>query len=156
MKPATIKDIKEELLQLSPHKVLDLCLRLARYKKENKELLTYLLFESNDQHGYVEIVKKEIDDEFETLPKPTLYQTKKTLRKVLKSIGKYTKQVASRQAEAEMLLYFCTRLKSTGLHHKTNALTNLYYQQLKKATAAVETLHEDLHFEYKRQLTELA
>jgi hypothetical protein len=157
MKPASIHDIKAELTNLPPKKVLELCLRLARYKKENKELLTYLLFESTDNHAYVETVKKEIYDEFEDLPKANLYHTKKSLRKLLRSISKYSKHVASKQADAEMLIYFCTKLKNSGIPiHKSAALTNLYNQQLKKITTSVESLHEDLHFDYKKQVEALA
>jgi gas vesicle protein len=157
MKPATIHDIKQELTNLPPKKVLELCLRLARYKKENKELLTYLLFESTDDHAYVETIKKEIDDEFIELPKTTLYLTKKSLRKLLKSITKYSKHIASKQAEAEMLIYFCAKLKSSGIPiQKSTALTNMYKQQLKKISAVVDTLHEDLHFDYRKQLQALA
>ena len=61
MKAVTVKEISQELLNLSPKELRDLCLRLARFKKENKELLTYLLFESSDESSYVESVKKEID-----------------------------------------------------------------------------------------------
>ncbi|HEX8333594.1 MAG TPA: hypothetical protein VF622_13320 [Segetibacter sp.] len=157
MKPATIHDIKQELTNLPPQKVLELCLRLARYKKENKELLTYLLFESTDDHAYVETVKKEVDDEFMDLPKANLYLTKKSLRKLLKSITKYSKHIASKQAEAEMLIYFCSKLKDSGIPiHKSTALTNLYKQQLKKINTAVGTLHEDLHFDFEKQLQQLA
>jgi uncharacterized FlaG/YvyC family protein len=157
MKPATIHDIKQELTNLPPKKVLELCLRLARYKKENKELLTYLLFESTDDHAYVETVKKEVDDEFTELPKATLYLTKKSLRKLLKSINKYSKHIASKQAEAEMLLYFCQKLKDSYIPiHKSTALTNMYKQQIKKINAAVETLHEDLHFDLKKQIQQLS
>ena len=49
MKTAAVKDIKQELLQRSPKELLALCLRLSRFKKENKELLTYLLFEASDE-----------------------------------------------------------------------------------------------------------
>ena len=153
MKPATIHDIKQELSNLPPQKVLELCLRLARYKKENKELLTYLLFESNDDHAYIQIIKKEVDDEFVELPKANLYLTKKSLRKLLKSINKYSKHIGSKQAEAEMLIYFCTKLKQSGIPiQKSTALVNLYKQQLKKINAAVESLHEDLHFDYHKQI----
>jgi len=156
MKPATIHDIKQELSNLPPQKVLDLCLRLARYKKENKELLTYLLFESTDDHAYVETVKKEIDDEFGDLPKATLYLTKKSLRKLLRSINKYSKQMSSKQAETEMLIYFCTRIKSSGITiHKSTSLSNLYKQQVKKINGLIQTLHEDLHFDFKKQLEQL-
>ena len=44
MKAATIIELKQELNNTSPAIVSELCLRLARFKKENKELLTYLLF----------------------------------------------------------------------------------------------------------------
>jgi hypothetical protein len=156
MKPATINDLKQELINLPPKKVLELCLRLARYKKENKELLTYLLFESTDDHAYVENVKKEIDDEFKELPKANLYHTKKSLRKLLKSVSKYSKHVASKQADAEMLLYFCNKLKSSGIPiHKSTALVNMYNQQIKKINNAVETLHEDLQSDYKKQIQQL-
>ena len=47
MKAATINELKQELQNIPPAKVTELCLRLARFKKENKELLTYLLFEEN-------------------------------------------------------------------------------------------------------------
>ncbi len=73
MKPATVHEIKQELLTLPASALAELCLRLAKFKKDNKELLTYLLFEATDPQAYVENVKKEIDLGFEELPKPNLY-----------------------------------------------------------------------------------
>jgi len=61
MKAATIQEIKQELLALPHTELADITLRLARSKKENKELLTFLLFESHDISGYIETVKKEMD-----------------------------------------------------------------------------------------------
>ena len=46
MKAATVAQLKKELQFKSQEEIMELCLRLARFKKENKELLTYLLFES--------------------------------------------------------------------------------------------------------------
>ena len=40
MKAATIHEIKQELVTLKPAALSELCLRLAKFKKENKELLT--------------------------------------------------------------------------------------------------------------------
>ena len=37
MKAVTVKDVSQELLNLTPKELRDLCLRLARFKKENKE-----------------------------------------------------------------------------------------------------------------------
>ena len=41
MKPATVHQLKRELQTRTPDELLQLCLRLAKFKKENKELLTY-------------------------------------------------------------------------------------------------------------------
>ena len=157
MKAASISELKQELNNLPSKEVIDLCIRLAKYKKENKELLTYLLFEAFDEDAYIANVKKEIDEAFEELPKSTPYLNKKSLRKVLRAISKYSKHTASKQAEVEMLLHFCRNVKHSGIKiYKSTALTNLYAQQLKKIHTAFESLHEDLLFDYKKQLQELS
>jgi hypothetical protein len=51
MKTATIQEIKQELLALPHNELVELMLKLARSKKENKELLTFLLFEAHDIDG---------------------------------------------------------------------------------------------------------
>ena len=60
MKTATVKEIKTELTHRSTQELIELCLRLSRFKKENKELLTYLLFESTHEEGYIESIKNEV------------------------------------------------------------------------------------------------
>lgn len=75
MKIATVNEIMQELSSISSDEVKELCLRLARYKKENKELLTYLLFEAHNEQGYVESIKNEINEAFKSLPKSNLHLT---------------------------------------------------------------------------------
>jgi len=53
MKSATVKQIKDELKDLSKEDLISTILRLSKFKKENKELLTYLLFESHNEGDYV-------------------------------------------------------------------------------------------------------
>lgn len=89
MRAATIQEIKQELAALKPAQVAELCLRLARFKKENKELLTYLLFEAHDEHEFTESVKEEITELFDSINKSHLYYAKKTLRKITRVINKY-------------------------------------------------------------------
>ena len=43
MKAAGVKAIKEELKNRDREELSELCLSLSKFKKENKELLTYLL-----------------------------------------------------------------------------------------------------------------
>ena len=60
MKAATSNELKQELQASSSKQLIELCLRLAKFKKENKELLTYLLFEANDEAAYIQSIKNEI------------------------------------------------------------------------------------------------
>lgn len=156
MKAATIHELKNELNITAPQKLLDLCLRLAKYKKENKELLTYLLFESNDEPAYVKSVEALIDEQFIELPKANLYFTKKSLRKILRITNKHIKYTGSKQAEVDLLLYFCSKLLHSGIAiRKSTALINLYEQQVKKINTAIATFHEDLQHDYLRELAKL-
>jgi hypothetical protein len=156
MKSATIHEIKQELSTLKPAQMVELCLRLGRFKKENKELLTYLLFEANDEQGYSNSVKQEIDDLFETINLSHLYFAKKTLRKIVRVINKYCRYSGSKQTELELRIYFCQKLKDSGIPFTRNTvISNLYDSQLKKIHAVLSALHEDLQYDYSRQIEAL-
>jgi hypothetical protein len=153
MKTATIQELKQELLAVNQPKLLELCLRLAKFKKENKELLTFLLFEAHDEETYINSVKELIDEGFAEVPKPNLYLTKKTLRKILRITNRYIKYAGSKQVEAALLIYFCQKMKRSGIpYQKATVLVNLYEQQLKKINTALKQLHEDLQYDYQREL----
>jgi hypothetical protein len=153
MRTATINELKQELIEISPARLSEICLRLARFKKENKELLTYLLFEGHDLQGYIESVKKEISDQVIGIHPTNIYLAKKTIRKILRTANKHIRYTGSKQAEAELLIYFCEVMQQTGiLFRKSPALSNLYDNQLKKARLAIETLHEDLQYDYLKTL----
>ncbi len=156
MKTASIQELKQELQETSQSKLLDLCLRLAKFKKENKELLTYLLFEAHDEEAYISSVKVLIDEGFSELPKSTTYLTKKSLRKILRITNKYIKYTGSKQAEVALLIYFCQRMKAVVPNiQRSTVLHNLYLSQLKKIHAALKPLHEDLQYDFKKDLEEL-
>ena len=115
MKSSTLSELKNELSELSPAKVLALCMRLAKYKKENKELLTYLLFHAHDEDAYIESIKSEIDEKFVEINRSNIYYVKKSLRKILRNTNKYIKYSGSAQTETELLIYFCKKIKNTGI-----------------------------------------
>lgn len=153
MKAATIHEIKQELQSLPPARLSELCLRLAKFKKDNKELLTYLLFEAADETAYIASIKKLIDEEFAGLPKPNLYLTKKSLRKVLRVTAKQIRYTGSPQTEVELLTYFLRKLKDSGIPYEDSpVLVNLYKSQLKKLRGVIDGLHEDLRHDYLREL----
>lgn len=156
MKTASIQELKQEMLALKQPKLLELCLRLAKFKKENKELLTYLLFEAHDEEAYIRSVRLLIDEGFAELPKANTYLTKKSLRKTLRITNRYIKYTGSKQVEASLLLYFCAQLKHSGIPYtKTQVLANLYEQQLKKINTALAQLHEDLRYDFQQELDAL-
>ena len=156
MKTVTVKELSQELTYRTPKELRDLCLRLSRFKKENKELLTYLLFESSDELSYISGVKKEIDEEFEQINKTTYYYIKKSVRKILKSTRKYIRYSQKKQTEVELLLYFCTKLKKLSPSIQRNtSLMNLYNRQIDTIIKKVSLLHEDLQYDYGLELSEL-
>jgi gas vesicle protein len=156
MKAASSNEIKQELKKLNASQLMELCLRLARFKKENKELLTYLLFEEDNLAVYISNVKKQMDEDFSQMNITNLYFAKKTLRKILRIANKYIRYTGSKEAEAEILMHYLTNLKGLKISwKKSTALTNLYQAQIKKIKAAVESMHEDLQYDHKRSLDRL-
>ena len=156
MKTASVIEIKQELTNTSQKELLELCLRIIKYKKENKELISYLLFEAYDLPGYIQNIKKEIDEQFIQINFSSFYFIKKSLRKILRITNKYIKYTASKEAEAELLIYFCNKVKTDGIKiHKSTALTNLYNNQIKKVKAVIETLHDDLQHDYNKQIEQI-
>lgn len=156
MKAASINQIKTELKGKSAAQLAELCLRLARFKKENKELLTYLLFEADDEESYRRSVEAEIETGVQAVNTSNLYIAKKMLRKVLRTTNKFIKYSGDKATEAELLLFFCRQIKEKDIAiHKSPALANLYTGLIKKIKAAVDSLHEDLQYEYKSQIAAL-
>jgi hypothetical protein len=156
MKAVSIKELKEELANCTPKEIRDLCLRLARFKKENKELLTYILFESSDEAIYVENVKKEVDLQFEQINKRSPFLIKKSFRKILRTIRKYTRYSQKKETEVELLVYFCTRIrKFTSSIQKNAGFQNFYNRLIETIRKKITFLHEDLQFDYGTELNAL-
>jgi len=156
MKASTIHELKQELLNTEPSIVVDLCLRLARFKKENKELLTYLLFEAHDTSAYIESIKNAMDQEFAAMNKTNVYFIKKSLRKILRTIKKYIRYSGLPVVEVELLIYFCTAMKDLNVSlNKNPVLLNIYQNQLKKIQSALKTMHEDLQYDYLKEIDKL-
>ena len=137
--------------------MVELCLNLAKYKKDNKEFLDYLLFQSHNKESFVSAVKSEIDEHFlELKTQANLYYVKKSLRKLLRIITKYCKYLNDKAAAAELHIYFCSKLKRSGIpYHKSQLLINMYEQQLKKINSLINSLHEDLQQDYLNDLEKI-
>lgn len=156
MKAASVVKIRKEIKHLSKEELMALCLRLARFKKENKELLTYLLFEAHDETNYIERVKKELDEQFDAINTDSYFYIKKSIRKILRNLKKYARYSLKKETEIELLLHFCRKLKHFTPSIKRNIiLTNLYKRQILTIKKLVANLHEDLQYDYNLALEEL-
>lgn len=150
-----LQDIKKEIQHLSQGQLAELCLRLARYKKENKELLAYLLFDANNEHAFIEKIKAEVGFMFSQLPSQN-YAAAKSIRKILRLINKYIKFIGSKQAEIELLINFCHNyLQYTDKRTSYKPLRLILIRQVEKIRSQIQKLHEDLQFDYNQEYNSL-
>ena len=156
MKSASIREIKKELLERSPEEVMALSLRLCRFKKENKELLTYLLFEAHDEEQFILSVKEEIDERFELVNRKSPYFVRKSFRSILQLTRKFIRYSGNKETEVELLLYYCSQLKNFKPDiAKNKRQHSLYKKLLEQITKKISGLHEDLQYDYIRELEKI-
>ncbi|MFT5834482.1 MAG: hypothetical protein ACI97N_002121 [Cognaticolwellia sp.] len=156
MKAATVKQLKDKLKDYSSTELIEVCLRLSKFKKENKELLTYLLFEAENEAGYIDNVKLEIDNQFEKINRKSYFFIKKSIRKILRNLKKYIRYAQKKETEVELLIYFCQQLKEFKPSiKKDDILYNLYFRQVNMIQKTVSKLHEDLQFDYGEEIEAL-
>ena len=156
MKTATVSEIKKELTHYSTDELMAVALRLAKFKKENKELLTYLLFEAHDEDGYVEKVKQHMDEQFAEINTSNYYFIKKSVRKILSGVKRQIRFSQNKESEVALLIYFCFKLKNLRPRYSGNVvLTNTYQNQLRMIKTKMARLHEDLQYDYQEELEKL-
>ena len=156
MKAESIVNLRKAVEHLDRQTLKTLCLRLARFKLENKELLTYLIFESKDELKYVQGIKTKMESLFEDINTNSYFYIKKSVRKILRKIRKFSSYSKSPEAEVELLLFFCWKMKNIRPSiFKNKTLINLYNRQIEACKKKSSKLHEDLQYEYQLQIEEL-
>ena len=129
---------------------------MSKFKKENKELLTYLLYEADNEEEYIINVKRNIDQEFSEINTSSYYFIKKSVRKVLRNTKKYIRYSKKKETEVELLLYFCEVLKQMKPSYKRNTvLINLLDRQISIVKKKVSAMHEDLQYDYEREIEKI-
>ena len=156
MKAASVVKLRKELEHLDKEKLKQLCLRLSRFKLENKELLTYLLFESEDESSYIQSIKNQLDTLFLDINTNSYFYVKKSVRKILRRIRKFARYSNQPETEVELLLYFCLKMQDIKPSiFKNKTLTNIYNRQIESAQKKTKKLHEDLQYEYNLHVEDL-
>lgn len=155
MKPERLNEIKKELKSLEQVELVEVCLKLSRFKKDNKEFLSYILFNSENPDEYIRAVTSSLQDHFKDLS-PHYYHKAKELRKILRVLTKHIRFIGLPYAEVDLLLWYCHNLIIyAGITPSQKSLYLLLVRQLQKISKIIARLHEDLQFDYNQELKRL-
>jgi hypothetical protein len=155
MEISGLQEQKKELKSLNKEELLALCLRMSKYKKENKELLNYLLFYQHDTTAYLETLKQDLEAQFNELNTHPYYCAK-SLRKILRTISRQAKYISQPYFEADLLLWFCHQyLDKVNLKNNNKSLQGLLIRPLEKIEKINRKLHEDLQFDIQQELDKI-
>lgn len=156
MKTSGLNNIKKELSSYNQQQLLDTLLRLIRFKTENKELVSYLLFDKDDLSTYIADLRTDIDDLLKDVHHMPTFMVKRVLRKALRTISRYSRYTQIKETEAELLLHLCRIMKTKGLNDTYSKVINtIYVKQLEKIRKMIPSLHKDLQFDYLAELQNL-
>ncbi|WP_154665709.1 hypothetical protein [Saccharicrinis fermentans] len=129
---------------------------MTKYKKENKELLNYLLFEADSEDDYIAALKEDISKAFEEINQQTFYYTKKNIRRILKMTTKHIKYSSKKETEIELLIFFCQQMQNCGVSFRDSpVMQNLYKRQVNNIEKALHKLHEDIRIDYEDDIEEI-
>lgn len=149
METANVHQIKHEIKHLEKVELIDLCLKLAKFKKENKELLSYLLFDADDEDAFIDKVKRDVTAEFRVINRSSTYLVKKSARRILKEVKKYIRYSKQTRTEIELLMHFCGELgEFRNELSQSVVLANMYRTQVKLVEKSLNKVHEDLQYDY--------
>lgn len=153
MKIASINQIKKEIGQLPEAELVVLLSELAKYSKENKELLNYLLFEADFESNYIQKIKEDLDLQFQEINKSNIRFIKKGLQKIARELKKTIKYSGKKETEIELLIHFCKNmiaLKIRLAHFPV--LFNLLNRQFTNIEKSLLKIDEDLHADYREEI----
>ncbi len=156
MDSASLAQIRKELKTLSREEVVELCNKLLKYKRDNKELVNYLLFESQDEDAYVSRIKEDVSEAFAATNTRGFYLAKKSIRRALRIANKYIKYSDVPETELDVLLHFCEEMRDLNLdYRRSKVMTNLYERQIVKIKDIYSDLHEDLQYDFSSRIEAL-
>jgi len=156
VKTQSIHTIKKELHHNSKEELIQLVLRLGKYKVENKELLSYLLFEATDEDGYIAYIKTNMDLQFEVINRESYYYIKKSVRKILRLTKRFIKYSKKLETETSLLIHFCENLKKMEPSYLNNqVLMNMFSRQISLIEKNIDKMHEDLRYDFEKEISTL-
>ncbi|NQX77463.1 hypothetical protein [Gilvibacter sp.] len=156
LKPQPLSQIKKELQLQDREALIKLCLELGRFKRDNKEMLSYLLFDAQDEEQYISALQADMDASFESINTQSHYYIKKSVRKILRELRRFIRYSNKDETAVELLMHFCyglTEIRPSVFENKV--LTNIFWRQINQIEQKIGKLHEDLQHDYTLELEAL-
>jgi len=154
---ASIPEIRKELKYLSKDELESLCLKLAKYKVINKELIAYQLFESSDEDSFIETIKEDISAQFKEINRNHYYYIKKSARKILRYTKKYIQFSKQKETEIALLMHFLNCMKHMSPSYTRNSvLSGIYDRERLNLKKCISSVHEDLQFDFRNDFERLS
>lgn len=155
MKTNGIAEIKKTIKNISQTELAEICLKLARLKKDNKEYIHFLLYESADPLAYAEDVKESLHDSLTNLNRHPGLKVKE-LRKHLRFLSRHIRYTSSTEVEITLIIWFAEMMITyAGVRQSNKALYSLFIRQIEKVRKSFPKLHEDLQFDYTHPYNDL-
>ena len=156
MRVTPISEIKKELKQKTNSELTNLIIKLIKHKVENKELLAYLLFESEDENYFILRIQSEIDFQFTKINPKSNYIINKNIRKINRYTLKQIRFSKRKETEIALRLHFCKNLIETrSKYNENNIRQQMLIRQIELIRKALKHLHKDLQFDYELEIIQL-
>jgi hypothetical protein len=157
MEIPSLANLKKDLSYLSEKELTELIVDLAKFSRDNKAYLYFKLNERDQPNLFVDAVKDELDEAFQTANTRNYHLAKKAAQTIRRKLNKALKLSKNKADQAELILYFCEQLKRYDyFKHHHPVIDNLYRVQLGKAMKLISTLHEDLQSDFEYRIEELS
>lgn len=153
----TLAELKKQLMLLDQKELVALLTDLAKFNKDNKTLLYFKVQERDDPGLFVQESIRELDAEFLKGYYSNSYHTaKKSAQRIRRRLNKLLSINKDKAVHADLLIAFCKSMKEYGyLDFRHPVIDNLYAQQVRKLEKTLESLHEDIQYDYEATVLEL-
>lgn len=153
MKSASLAELKKELKHLEKEELETILLQVVKYKKENKELLSYLLFDADYEEGYIAKVKEAMEQEFQEMNTGNLRAVKKSMQRILRIVKKYIGFSLQKATETELLISYCYLVLRLPVRYlSVTVIRNMLERNYKAILKSIEKLEEDLRTDYNEDI----
>lgn len=148
---SSLQQIKKELEKVDHKQMIQYCLKLASYKRDNKLYLNYLLFESENEITYKEKIQSEILKQFEDINDSTVYYLKKRIRKTKQLLYKYVTFTEQMETHLELYIFFLKQLHPYAQQiESSKQIQSMILTVIRSFEKKLSKLHEDLQYDFRQ------